>query len=448
MQSAQMERCGTTYHPVLSFASESQGGLVASSEYTHSPQTTPKNMKYCHVGLAKCLGVSATVYFGWKVVMGKMAVHSSESPMSVAHLTVTHKARASITTTNHGTHRNRPSQLICVLNHSPLLFNTKSKHCNITNKRGRLPSGPSSSYDVKRSKVEVSDVIDITSTVVDVTSSLGPIALCNPSNKCHKPLWSIQPILTGYKLLESIGTGSTASVRRAVEMNTMKQVAVKIVNRYKAGSIEDHAENVYRETRLLSILDHPNIVQFHCAIETTTKVYNVQEYVQGIDLERYIAMHGRLPLNQLFRLFSQLVSALKHCHARGVVHRDIKSQNIMIDIEGNLKLIDFGLAGRHNEGQWLETFCGTPAFAAPEMILGEKYRGPETDAWSAGVVFFHMITGKLPFMSVLDILNGSYAKEDLGEFSDIIKGLLCVNTAKRMIFSEVETKLNELFYKD
>ncbi|PRP79960.1 putative map/microtubule affinity-regulating kinase 2,4 [Planoprotostelium fungivorum] len=335
------------------------------------------------------------------------------------------------------------------------LFETTTPNYS-SRKRIRMgPAGPTHN-EIKRIKLTFAEIpiikteeVQIKSTVhraVNVTAALGPINACTPSSPSEqhrsRGKWSRQAVLTGYKMLETVGTGNTACVRRAIDMNTKQQVAVKIVERFRPASAEDFAPHILTETQILSELDHPSIVRFHRAVETSTKVYNVQEYVEGSDLDTHLTHHGALPLETTTRFFSQLASALDHCHTKGIVHRDVKSKNIMMDNQGNIKLIDFGLAGRHGDGKWLDTFCGTPSFAAPEMILGEKYRGPEVDAWSAGVVLYHMTTGRLPFSNVAELLRGSYSLEGLGAMKDIVTGLLNMNPSSRMTLKVAQQQLN------
>ena len=124
--------------------------------------------------------------------------------------------------------------------------------------------------------------------------------------------------------------------------------------------------------------------------------YLVMEYVDGGELFNYIVQNKYLDEPEAVRIFRQIISAVGYCHEFKVCHRDIKPENILLDSVGNVKLVDFGMASReHNEG--LQTSCGSPHYASPEIALGQKYRGAQVDVWSCGIVLYVMLVGQLPF---------------------------------------------------
>ena len=157
--------------------------------------------------------------------------------------------------------------------------------------------------------------------------------------------------------------------------------------------------NLSKEVKLLMRLNHPNIIKLHQVIDTAQEVYIVMDYASGGELIDYIAAKGNLDEKEGRRLYRQILSALDHCHLAGVVHRDLKLENLLLSSEKNIILSDFGL-GRMISGrdQYLDTFCGTPLYAAPELVSGIKYYGPTADIWSTGIVLFLMIAGKPPFV--------------------------------------------------
>ncbi|KAH7675139.1 Non-specific serine/threonine protein kinase protein [Dioscorea alata] len=146
-------------------------------------------------------------------------------------------------------------------------------------------------------------------------------------------------------------------------------------------------------------LSHPNIVRLHEVMATKSKIYLVMEHARGGELFARISRRGRLPEPMARRYFQQLVSALRFCHARGVSHRDVKPQNLLLDRDGNLKISDFGLSAlpEHVKDGLLHTACGTPAYTAPEVIRRKGYDGAKADAWSCGVILFVLLAGFLPF---------------------------------------------------
>lgn len=121
------------------------------------------------------------------------------------------------------------------------------------------------------------------------------------------------------------------------------------------------------------------------------------EYVQGGELFDYVSHHGPLEEEEAVRLFRQIIAGLSHCHRFNICHRDLKPENILLDENKNIKLVDFGMAALQPQNRWLNTSCGSPHYAAPEIIYGQKYRGNKVDIWSVGVILYAMLNGYLPF---------------------------------------------------
>lgn len=131
------------------------------------------------------------------------------------------------------------------------------------------------------------------------------------------------------------------------------------------------------------------------------------EFVQG-ELFNYIVKHGEMPESQARRFFQQLISGIHHSHRLRVVHRDLKPENVLLDDQLNVKIADFGLSNVVTDGEFLHTSCGSPNYAAPEVIRGLRYTGPEIDVWSCGVILYVMLCGRLPFED--DDVNVLFAK--------------------------------------
>jgi len=121
------------------------------------------------------------------------------------------------------------------------------------------------------------------------------------------------------------------------------------------------------------------------------------EYVEGGELFDYVCTHGPLPEEEAVRLFRQIIAGLSYCHRFNICHRDLKPENILLDSKHNVKLADFGMAALQPAGHWLNTSCGSPHYAAPEIIYGRRYRGDKADIWSCGIILFALLTGFLPF---------------------------------------------------
>lgn len=121
------------------------------------------------------------------------------------------------------------------------------------------------------------------------------------------------------------------------------------------------------------------------------------EYVEGGELFNHISSRDVLPEHEAIRIFRQIIAALAYCHQFNICHRDLKPENILMDRNCNIKIVDFGMAALQPMNKWLETPCGSPHYAAPEVIRAEPYRGDKADVWSCGVILFAMLTGFLPF---------------------------------------------------
>ncbi|XP_046900311.1 testis-specific serine/threonine-protein kinase 1-like [Hypomesus transpacificus] len=206
----------------------------------------------------------------------------------------------------------------------------------------------------------------------------------------------------GYTLGISLGEGSYAKVKSAYSERLKTNVAIKIINKKKAPS-DFLAKFLPRELEILASLDHCNIVKTFEIFDTCHgKVYMIMELgVQG-DLLELIKFRGSLPEDFCKKLFRQLSQAIKFLHDLDVVHRDLKCENLLLDKNFNLKVSDFGFSRRLGydvDGRMVlsETFCGSAAYAAPEVLEGTPYNPKVCDVWSMGVVLFVMICGSMPF---------------------------------------------------
>ncbi|ETE70007.1 5'-AMP-activated protein kinase catalytic subunit alpha-2, partial [Ophiophagus hannah] len=177
---------------------------------------------------------------------------------------------------------------------------------------------------------------------------------------------------------------------------TGHKVAVKILNRQKIRSL-DVVGKIKREIQNLKLFRHPHIIKLYQVISTPTDFFMVMEYVSGGELFDYICKHGHVEETEARRLFQQILSAVDYCHRHMVVHRDLKPENVLLDAHMNAKIADFGLSNMMSDGEFLRTSCGSPNYAAPEVISGRLYAGPEVDIWSCGVILYALLCGTLPF---------------------------------------------------
>jgi len=231
---------------------------------------------------------------------------------------------------------------------------------------------------------------------------------------------------------------------------TQERVAVKILNRKE---MKNHhmSRKVNREIKIMKMFHHPHIIRLYRLLryevfESASNIYIVLEYVPGGELYNSIERKGRFPESEARRYFQQIISAVGYCHSHKVSHRDIKPENILLDEQNNIKLGDFGLSNMMRDGHFFKTSCGSPNYAAPEVISGSHYCGPEADVWSCGVVLYALLAGALPFddanMSVLfsKIKAAQYHLPHF--FSDAVKDLifriLNPDSISRITIAEIE----------
>ncbi|XP_074992535.1 maternal embryonic leucine zipper kinase isoform X15 [Calonectris borealis] len=223
-----------------------------------------------------------------------------------------------------------------------------------------------------------------------------------------------EEILKYYELHETIGTGGFAKVKLARHLLTGEKVAIKIMDKFALG---DDLPRVKIEIDAMKNLSHQHICQLYHVIETSKKIFMVLEYCPGGELFDYIISKDRLSEEEARVFFRQIVSAIAYVHSQGYAHRDLKPENLLIDKEHNLKLIDFGLCAKPKGGldYHLNTCCGSPAYAAPELIQGKAYIGSEADIWSMGVLLYALLCGSLPFDD--DNVMAVYRKIMRGKYS-------------------------------
>ncbi|KPI96325.1 Serine/threonine-protein kinase SIK3 [Papilio xuthus] len=172
-------------------------------------------------------------------------------------------------------------------------------------------------------------------------------------------------------------------------------VAIKIID--KARLDEDNLKKTFREIAIMKRMRHPHIVKLYQVMESAHTIYLVTEYASNGEIFDHLVSKGRMPESEAARIFAQMVAAVGYCHSRGVVHRDLKAENLLLDRDMNIKLADFGFSNEYSAGATLATWCGSPPYAAPELFEGRHYNGPKVDIWSLGVVLYVMVCGALPF---------------------------------------------------
>jgi serine/threonine-protein kinase HSL1 (negative regulator of Swe1 kinase) len=220
-----------------------------------------------------------------------------------------------------------------------------------------------------------------------------------------------------WQLGKTLGKGSVGRVRLARHAATGELAAIKIISKQSSTlapstSVAQMQKkepplvvegkrpipfSIEREIVILKLIEHENIVNLYDVWENRGEIYLVMEYAEGGELFEYVSSRGFLPEHEAVRLFRQIIAGLSYCHRFSICHRDLKPENLLIDSEKNIKLADFGMAALQPEGRWLKTSCGSPHYAAPEIIWGKDYDGAQADVWSCGIILYAMISGSLPF---------------------------------------------------
>mmetsp|Transcript_2146 Transcript_2146/g.4948 ORF Transcript_2146/g.4948 Transcript_2146/m.4948 type:complete len:572 (+) Transcript_2146:209-1924(+) len=211
--------------------------------------------------------------------------------------------------------------------------------------------------------------------------------------------------IRAYSFEQRIGSGTYGKVYRGVHKNTGFVVAIKALDKARIKE-QGMTDKVSRETRILQLLSsdgHPHVVRLFEFIETPSKFFMVMTHCPGGDFFDFLAYRGHVTESEARALFLQILSGVEFCHNHFVVHRDLKPENLLIDGDCNVKIADFSLANlvqgntRHEGDDFLKTSCGSPNYAAPEIVSGVSYSGYQVDIWSMGVILYSLVCGILPF---------------------------------------------------
>ena len=269
-----------------------------------------------------------------------------------------------------------------------------------------------------------------------------------------------------WQLGRTLGKGATGRVRLAKHAFTGQTAAIKIVSKKSAAMVQSASMRqmdidtsassnisgartmpfgIEREIVIMKLIEHPHLVSLYDIWENRGELYLVLEYVEGGELFDYVMRNKRLAESESVRLLRQLLAGLAYCHRFNICHRDLKPENILLDQDHNIKIADFGMAALQPEGEYLRTSCGSPHYAAPEIIASSKYRGDLADIWSVGIILYAMLNGFLPFdggdlHSTLDLVKKGeyYLSEELSvEASDLIQRILQKRPDRRITMAEI-----------
>ncbi|PSC73989.1 CAMK CAMK1 kinase [Micractinium conductrix] len=260
-----------------------------------------------------------------------------------------------------------------------------------------------------------------------------------------------------YKVGKTLGTGGFSVVKLATDKATGEHLACKIMSLPPPGKQYNENESsradIFKEIDILMALQHENIVVMKEYFEEGNKVYLIMEMLQGGELLDAVLEKGHYSEGDARSCFLQIIQAIKYLHSRGIVHRDLKLENLLLVRKGDIshiKIADFGLARRYMGSLAMTTVCGTPQYVAPEIIKGGPASyGPECDLWSAGVILFILLGGYPPFYDESEprlfekIRKGRFDFNDevwsavSADAKDLIRNLLMVDPTKRLTVPQV-----------
>ncbi|XP_057401149.1 serine/threonine-protein kinase SIK1 isoform X1 [Balaenoptera acutorostrata] len=253
-----------------------------------------------------------------------------------------------------------------------------------------------------------------------------------------------KPLRVGfYDIERTLGKGNFAVVKLARHRVTKTQVAIKIIDKTRLDS--SNLEKIYREVQIMKLLNHPHIIKLYQVMETKDMLYIVTEFAKNGEMFDYLTSTGHLSESEARKKFWQILSAVEYCHSHNIVHRDLKTENLLLDGNMDIKLADFGFGNFYKPGEPLSTWCGSPPYAAPEVFEGKEYEGPQLDIWSLGVVLYVLVCGSLPFdgpsLPALRqrVLEGRFRIPFFmsRDCETLIRRMLAVDPTKRITISQI-----------
>lgn len=349
---------------------------------------------------------------------------------------------------------------------------------HISDKENRQPYHPS--FAAKAAKAAVTRSVTPTPNQIDkVVESVANATkrLSQHSNQSSSSKRKVENRVGPWRLGRTLGKGSTGRVRLAKHTTTGQLAAIKIVpkniidfdgsnsasnnNQRKKKRKQKVDENglpygIEREIIIMKLISHPNIMALYDVWENKNELYLVLEYVEGGELFDFLISNGRLGEQDAVKYFRMIINGVSYCHKFNICHRDLKPENILLDKNGKIKIADFGMAALETQQKLLETSCGSPHYASPEIVAGKTYHGSPSDVWSCGVILFALLTGHLPFddpnirQLLLKVQTGKFHMPSnlSDEAKDLIWSMLRVNPNERISIDKISQHPLMLRYPD
>ena len=255
----------------------------------------------------------------------------------------------------------------------------------------------------------------------------------------------LNTIKCSFILGEKLGKGAFGIVRMGINKQTGEKVAIKILEKSQITNDNDKGR-IIKEINVLKKMHHPNIVKLFSVVNTDRQLYIIMEYIRGKELYQHLLLNKKLPEKEACFLYHQIISGIEYLQEIKVAHRDLKAENLLIE-KDELKIIDFGLSNNYSNDsyQLLSTVCGSPCYAAPEMLSGKMYKGGPVDVWSSGIILYYMLCGNLPFNDTSEdtlfkkICKGKFDKPKVSKDAvDLINKILNIDPQKRIKVKEIK----------
>jgi len=281
----------------------------------------------------------------------------------------------------------------------------------------------------------------------------------SPENKAQRKKY---PSFGPYIIGSTLGEGEFGKVKLGwTKANTTnfeipRQVAIKLIKRDTIQKNSNKEIKIYREINALKQLNHPNIVKLDEVLQNSKYIGIVLEYASGGEFYKYIQRKKRLKEQTACRLFAQLISGVSYIHSKGLVHRDLKLENLLLDKNENLIITDFGFVNEFfSSNELMNTSCGSPCYAAPELVISTRpYEARKADIWSCGVILFAMLAGYLPWDDDIENADGNdiarlyrYITQTALKFPEYINPLPR-DLLRHILISDPTKRVNSHFIKE